>query len=294
MKLAAVVAILISFSFGAWAQELPNREGSFRFAVVGDSGTGGKRQHQIGALLGQYHKTLGFMTVLMLGDNIYGRHKPKDFQKKFELPYKALLDSGVKFRAALGNHDSPTQISYKPFNMDGLRYYTFKPSEGIRFFALDSTAVDKRQLEWIERELSGSAGDWKIVYFHHPIYSSGARHGSDLALRAVLEPLFVKYGVSVVLSGHDHFYERIEPQRGIHYFVIGGSAKLRKKNIRKTGLTAKAFDRDNSFAVMEIDRDVLHFQAISRTGETVDIGSISRNSASVDGLRKGRDSAPLK
>jgi 3',5'-cyclic AMP phosphodiesterase CpdA len=75
--------------------------------------------------------------------------------------------------------------------------------------------LDKRQLEWIEKELAGSGSEWKIVYFHHPLYSSGARHGSDLTLRAVLEPLFVMYGVSVVLAGHDHFYERIKPQRCI-------------------------------------------------------------------------------
>jgi hypothetical protein len=99
-----------------------------------------------------------------------------------------------------------------------------------------------------------------------------------MALRAVLEPLFIKYGVSVVLAGHDHFYERIKPQRGIHYFVVGGSAKLRPGNVRPTDLTAKAFDRDNSFALMEIDRDTLYFQAVSRTGATVDFGSFKQAS----------------
>jgi len=284
MKRAAAIAIVVALSLGAWAQQLPNHAGSFRFAVIGDSGTGGRRQYEIGALLGQYQKTLGFQTVLMLGDNIYGRETARDFRNKFELPYKALLNSGVKFYAALGNHDSPSQASYELFNMGGQRYYTFKPREGIRFFALDSTAITKRQLEWLERELAGSGSDWKIVYSHHPIYSSGGRHGSDLALRAVLEPLFVKYGVTVVLAGHDHFYERIKPQRGITYFVIGGSAKLRAGNVRRTLLTAKAFDRDNSFAVMEIDQDTLHFQAIGRTGVTVDSGSLKRASVPVSGI----------
>ncbi len=287
MKRAAALAIFLFFSFGAAAQQLPNRAGSFRFGVIGDSGTGGTRQYTIGALLGEYQKSLGFQTVLMLGDNIYGRHRPKDFRKKFELPYQALLDAGVKFHAALGNHDSASQTFYKPFNMEGRRYYTFSPREGIRFFALDSTFMDKPQLEWIEKELAGSGSGWKIVYFHHPIYSSGARHGSDLPLRAVLEPLFVKYGVSLVLAGHDHFYERIKPQQGIYYFVIGGSAKLRARNVRRTPLTAKAFDLDNSFAVMEIDRDTLHFQAIGRKGATVDFGSFERVSASV-GSRPAR------
>jgi hypothetical protein len=276
MNRATAIIIVLLLSLGAWAQQLSNRADPFRFAVIGDSGTGGKSQYEIGALLNQYQKSLRFQTVLMLGDNIYGSDTPNDFQHKFELPYKALLDSGVKFYAALGNHDSPSQASYKLFNMDGRRYYTFKPRDGIRFFALDSSMLDKRQLQWLEKELSGSGSDWKIVYFHHPMYSSGAKHGSDLALRAVLEPLFVKYGVSVALAGHDHFYERIKPQRGIYYFVIGGAAKLRVGNVRRTPLTEKAFDQDNSFVLMEIDQDTLHFQAISRTGSIVDTGSINR------------------
>jgi hypothetical protein len=260
-----------------WAQPLPNLPDSFRFAVIGDSGTGARPQYAVAQVLAQFQRQLGFKTVVMLGDNIYGSDSPKDFEKKFELPYKALLDSGVKFHAALGNHDSPRQASYHLFNMGGKRYYTFKPKSGIRFFALDSTLVDKAQLEWLEKELADSGSEWKIVYFHHPIYSSGARHGSDLGLRSLLEPLLVKYRVAMVLSGHDHFYERIKPQKEIHHFVIGGSAKLRAGNVRlNTSLTSKAFDRDLSFAVMEIAGDTLHFQAVSRTGETVDGGSFQR------------------
>ena len=53
----------------------------------------------------------------MVGDNIYGSERPQDFQKKFELPYKPLLDAGVTFYAALGNHDDPNQRFYKPFSM---------------------------------------------------------------------------------------------------------------------------------------------------------------------------------
>jgi 3',5'-cyclic AMP phosphodiesterase CpdA len=123
-------------------------------------------------------------------------------------------------------------------------------------------------LSWIEKELGASGSDWKIVFFHHPLYSSGGKHGSDMQLRGVLEPLLVKHEVSLVLAGHDHFYERIKPQRGIAHFVIGGSAKLREGNVRKSEITAKAFDTDRSFVLMEIDGDTLYFQAISRTGKT--------------------------
>jgi hypothetical protein len=271
-----VLAIALLLIWGLWAQSLPNRPDSFFFAVIGDSGTGASPQYEVGKVLATFQQSTPFKTVVMLGDNIYGRDSPIDFERKFELPYKPLLDQGVKFHAALGNHDSPRQAAYKPFNMGGKRYYTFKPKSGIRFFALDSTLMDKAQLEWLDKELADSGSEWKIVFFHHPLYSSGSRHGSDMGMRAAVEPLLVKYGVALALAGHDHFYERIKPQQGVHHFVVGGSAKLRAGNVRRTSLTAKAFDTDRSFLLMEIDGDTLHYQAVSRRGVTVDSGSFER------------------
>lgn len=275
--------ILTTFLCAGWiaAQDLqlPNKKGSFRFAVIGDTGTGDRAAIEVAQQLAAYREKFPFDTVLMLGDNMYGGQKPKDYKKKFEDPYKPLLDAGVKFYAALGNHDDPNQRSYKLFNMGGERFYSFKPRAGIRFFALDSNYMDKTQLAWLEKELAAFGSDWKIAFFHHPLYSSGGKHGSDLQLRSILEPLFVQHEVSLVLAGHDHFYERIKPQRGITHFVIGGSAKLREGNIRKSEITAKAFDADNSFAIMEIDGDTLHFQTISRVGKTIDSGTVSRKLA---------------
>jgi hypothetical protein len=131
----------------------------------------------------------------------------------------------------------------------------------------------------LEKELKSAGSDWKVAFFHHPLYSSGEKHGSDVALRAVLEPLFVKYGVDAVFSGHEHFYERVKPQRGIYYFICGSSAKLREGNIEKTALTEKGFDRDNTFMLVEIGGNELSFQTISRTGETIDAGRLSRLNA---------------
>lgn len=93
---------------------------------------------------------------------------------------------------------------------------------------LDSNYLDPDQTRWLEKELAASGSDWKIPFFHHPLYTSATR-GPVVELRTVLEPLFVKYGVDVVLTGHEHIYERTKPQKGIHYFVAGGSAKLRRE-----------------------------------------------------------------
>jgi 3',5'-cyclic AMP phosphodiesterase CpdA len=214
--------------------------------------------------------------VLMMGDNLYGGSKETDFRKKFETPYKPLLDSGMKFYASLGNHDNPNERYYKMFNMNGERYYTFKPKGNARFFALDSNYMDKPQLEWLEKELAASGSDWKIVFFHHPLYSSGDTHGSDLQLREQLEPLFLKHGVDAVFGGHEHFYERIKPQKGIYYFISGGAGKVRKGDVKQTNLTAKAFDTGYHFMIIELTRDTLHFQVISDQGQTVDSGALTR------------------
>ena len=95
-------------------------------------------------------------------------------------------------------------------------------------------------------------------------------------LRVTLEPLFVKYGVNVVYSGHDHIYERVKPQKGIDYFVVGSSGQLRGGDLKKSALTGAGYDQDQVFLLNEIDKDELFFQAITRTGRTIDAGVITR------------------
>jgi hypothetical protein len=257
--------------------QLPNKDGSFKFLAFGDFGSGDRQQYETGAEMAKIHQRFKFQTAVLLGDNLYGSDRPQDFKRKFEDPYKALLDAGVKFYAALGNHDSREQRYYPPFNMGGKLYYTFNPSAEVRFFVLESTYPVPEQIKWLEDELKKSTSKWKIAYFHHPLYSSGGRHGSDIKLREVLEPLFVRYNVSVVLTGHDHFYERTKPQKGITYFVIGAGGMLRKGDIEgRTGITAAGFDTDFSFMVAEIDGDQMYFNVLSRTGQLVDSGVITR------------------
>jgi hypothetical protein len=256
---------------------LPNRSGTLKFAVLGDFGTGDRTQMELARQMATVHDRFKYDLVMLVGDNIYGSERPQDFVKKFEDPYKPLLDAGVKFYAALGNHDAREQRYYKLFNMDGKLFYTFSPIPEVRFFVLESTYPEPEQIQWLEKELAASGSHWKIPVFHHPLYSSGDRHGSDLRLREVLEPLFLKYNVSVVLTGHDHFYERVKPQKGIVYFVVGSGGQLRTGNIdRSSGLTASGFDTDLAFMAAEIAGDEMYFNAISRRGDVVDSGVLTR------------------
>jgi hypothetical protein len=265
---------------------LPRRAGSVKFAVIGDSGRGDQPQNEVAAQMVAWREKFPYDLVLMLGDNIYDSHTAEDYAAKFERPYKPLLDAGVTFQAAIGNHDDAAQIRYEKFNMGGQRYYSFRRSDqplgpvtggGVRFFALDSRSFDPDQLEWLKKGLEQSGSRWKIVYFHHPIYTSGRYGTAARTLRLVLEPLLVRGNVDVVLSGHEHFYERLVPQRGIMYFISGAAGSLREHDIRPSDLMARGFDTDYSFMLMEITGDELFFQSISRTGETVDAGVIRKH-----------------
>ena len=255
---------------------LPNKDGSTRFAVIGDTGSGTEQQREVGDMMIKYHALFPFEFVLMMGDNMYGGEAPQDFEKKFAEPYRALLNNKVKFYATLGNHDQALQTNYENFNMNGKEYYRFKKGN-IAFYSLNSNYMDKKQVQWLEDELGRETAEWKVMFFHHPPYSSAKKHGSDGQLREVVEPIFLKYGVDVVLTGHDHVYERMKPQKGIYYFVSGAGGKLRTGDIdRQSGITEKSYDRDLHFMLFEVAGDQMYFQAISRTGETIDSGMISR------------------
>ena len=257
------------------ALTLPNKDSSVRFLVIGDTGTGTDQQMELAQVMLRYRQAFPYEFVLMLGDNMYGSEKAVDYKAKFENIYRPLLDQKVKFFAALGNHDESNQRFYEHFNMEGQEYYRFT-KRNASFYSLNSNYMDKKQVDWLNGKLATDTATWKIAFFHHPPYSSGGKHGSDTKLRQVVEPIFLKHGVNVVFAGHEHFYERIKPQQGIYYFISGSGGKLRKGDVKKgSPLTEKAYDRDMSFMLVEINDNQMHFQVISRTGETVDSGIIA-------------------
>ena len=264
---------------------LPNSPTSVKFAVIGDSGRGTKPQRDVADQMARYHQQFEFPFTIMLGDNLYeGVATPEDYRVKFEQPYQALLDRGVLFYAALGNHDDPREVYYKQFNMKGRRYYSFAPpgntlalvTTPVEFFTLDSTYLDREQLTWLDQRLKASAAEWKICFLHHPLYTSGRYRLAALVQRASLEALFVTHNVGVVFSGHEHIYQRSTLQSGIQYFVSGGAGSLRTGDGVPTSYIARTYSGDYHFMLVEIEGDDLHFQAISRSGRTIDAGTLSR------------------
>jgi predicted phosphodiesterase len=272
---------------------LPNAGRSIKFAVIGDSGRGWQPQHDVAAQMVTFRRLFDFEFVLMAGDNIYeGPATPEDYRVKFEDPYRALLADGVRFYAVLGNHDDPQQVNYRPFNMNGNRYYTFTPpvdpitrwDTRVRFFALDSTNIDGEQMKWFEHEAAESRAEWKIALMHHPLYTSGRYSLAARALRFSLESSFVNGGIDIVFSGHEHIYNRSELQNGVLYFISGGAGSLRQGDAGRSSAIAKAYDEDFHFMLIEIADDGFFWQAINRKGVTIDAGSLRTATAGTPDL----------
>jgi predicted phosphodiesterase len=256
---------------------------TLRFGVIGDFGTG--EHDEIGTAKQMFaaHQRAPLDLIIAAGDNIYPNGSGRHFAKNFEQPFAALIAERVRFQAVLGNHDVEAgrqdQRQYQLFNMGGENYYKLERGGGlVEFFMLDSTDFDGTQTTWLENSLKASKARWKVAVFHHPIYSSGRKHGCALGLRKQIEPIFIRYGVNVAFAGHDHFYERTKPQHGIQYFVAGGGGKTRQGDVDPgSGIHEASFDKDNHFMVIEVDDKQVSFQAISETGAVVDSGAIKQS-----------------
>jgi hypothetical protein len=274
---------------GDYQAPLALRPVSLKFGVIGDSGQWSAAQRETATQLAAHRDNFPFDFVLMLGDNNYGDGSPESYRVRFEEPFKPLLDAGVMFYAARGNHDVGPQWNYRLFNMGGDRYYTFERRTGVlpplagdrvQFVALDSVSLDDEQLSWLDRQLSESKAEWKIVFFHHPIYSSGRYAASSAARRRMLEHVLIEHQVDTVFAGHEHLYERMAPQTGVMHFVVGASGSVRVGDLQPFPYLAKGYDRDLSFMLIEIAGDVMYFRAVNRLGQTIDRGKIVKTKPS--------------
>lgn len=248
----------------------------FSFAALGDVGTGNKGQHKVADAMVSYNNINPFSLFLLTGDNIYENGDIAEVGAAFEYPYRFFRSKSIPFYAVLGNHDIRTdngegQLQYRGYNMQG-RYYTF--TKGIaQFFALDTNknAPLAEQLAWLEENLANSSATWKIVFGHHPVYSSGF-HGNTARLIESLPPLFERYGVQLYFNGHDHNYERTKPIEGTTYLTCGAGAKLRP--VGKSDWTAHSVAK-LSFAAINVYSNRLEVLGIDTKGKMFDRGVIS-------------------
>ena len=251
------------------------------FAAVGDTGTGGRNQMDVAQAMVDAYKTTPYGLVAHVGDVSYRGSILDRWEDVWLEPYKPLLDAGVRFEVALGNHEltegqSEETLQWIESRLEKLGHsntYRVIPYGPVDFFFLDSATPlvtgdrSGEQLAWLDEVLDESTATWKIAVMHHAPYSSSAKRGSNLELRAAVEPLFIEHGVQLVLTGHDHTYERTVPQSGVTYVVTGAGAKL--SDVGRSEFTA-ASAKVLQFMIADVDGDRLHLQAIDKTGTVFD------------------------
>jgi predicted MPP superfamily phosphohydrolase len=238
-----------------------------RFLAFGDSGGGGSDQY---ALLDQMY-TVPFDLMIHTGDLAYDTGTIGQYEDNVFGVYADLFRN-IPFFPASGNHDYKT-MSGAPFrdvfnlpNQNGEKWYSYDYGR-VHFVALDTEADYSAQMKWLEVDLAATTLPWKVIYMHKPPYSSGL-HGSDTTLRNKLGPIAEKYGVQLVLAGHDHDYERIKPQNGIQYIVTGGGG-VGTRSVGTSSFTELAVDVIH-FLYVDVGVDQLTVHAIDGTGTEFD------------------------
>ncbi|CAN5574671.1 metallophosphoesterase [soil metagenome] len=202
------------------------KPGYFNFAVIGDFGTGGEEQAAVAQRMCKWRANHPFDHVFTTGDNIYDKGDRERFEGRFWNPYGCLFDAGVRWRAILGNHDiiangGLDELNEPTFGMKARNFVVRR--NGVRFVMVDSNAL---RMGWLASHLRSKPADrWTIVVFHHPVYSPSTAHGSTPGFRKLLNPLFRRRGVDLVLNGHDHLYSVTKPIKKIRYLVTGGGGR---------------------------------------------------------------------
>jgi 3',5'-cyclic AMP phosphodiesterase CpdA len=241
-------------------------------------GDGSAAEAVVARAIARAHGAEPFDLLLLLGDLIYPKGNPDQYQKKFAGPYEPVLAARIPMLAVLGNHDIMTDGAaiQRLFGMPA-PYYTAVRGP-VEFFVIDDSQgrVDAAQKAWLERALGASTSPWKVAVMHVPLYSSGELHGSSLGLQASLKDTFERYGVQLVMAGHDHNYERTMSMGGVTYIVSGGGCCPREVGLSPfTAAAAKGLH----FVVVDVDADVMRISAWGPSGEVLDQAEIARRPA---------------
>ncbi|RIH81480.1 Alkaline phosphatase [Calidithermus terrae] len=255
MLLRTIVLLLLLLGASGLAQ---------RLAVIGDWGADSPHRPKVAQAMREAHEKRPFDGLLTLGDNFYPRGEP----------IQAFLDDLPKVRVypAFGNHDVPALGAQLRLFQVERPYYSFRLG-ALEVFVVYSEVFDAAQRSWLEAALRASEAPWKVLTLHRPLYSSGL-HGGSRSLRGTLEPLLLKYGVRLVLAGHDHDYERLEAKGITHVVAGGGGAYLRGflKAVPQSLVRAV----EAHFGVLEASEERLTFTAVAPENKVLDTFTLKR------------------
>ena len=250
----------------------PSDPPALRLAVAGDVGTGGDAEFATAAAMAHRENEQEFDALILLGDNVYPHGDPDRLDETVFVPFGDVLFEDTALLAVLGNHDVQDGHGDEQARRLGMpgRWYAHRLGD-LLFLGLDSNrADDSVQRHWLERVLANVSARWVIAALHHPPYSAGS-HGSHRKSQAAFAELFAKYDVDLVLSGHDHDYQRSSPIDGVVYVTSGGAARLRPAGRRP--FTATSWWTYH-FVELNVWADRLEIRAIDQQGMVFDEATI--------------------
>ena len=296
LTLLVVVLVFLVYPWARWTEDFfpgrapvevlepnawTNSDDSIIFTVLGDNGTGGRNALDVARQMARTYQETPYGLVILLGDISYYGGIVERFDDVFERPLRPLIDAGVEFELAIGNHEieenpdpeALQEVADKLQKLGESNTY-YKASVGpVDFFILDSSsplaglAAADEQLAWLEQELMASDATWQVAALHHQLFSSAKKRAPDPRVREALEPIFIEHGVDIVFFGHDHFYERMKPQSGVTYVLSGGGSKV--SEVGFSDFTAVAKEK-LQFMLVDVNGDMMVVQAIDQNGVVFD------------------------
>lgn len=272
---------------------------SLSFLVLGDWGMGNVAQQQVADAMSEFAAHTHVDLIMTTGDNFYpdGVQSVVDplWKSYFEDVYLTSSLRGIPWYVVLGNHDYlgdiNAQIDYGAAHPDWRmpdRYHevtiNIKNGVSVQMLFLDTNiAIDTYrarpdifhhidevewgdEVTWLRNRLAASKAKWRLVYGHHPVYSSGTTHGNTSELFSSLLPLFDGYRVNAYFAGHEHDLEHYKPPGLTNYYISGGGSGHRSVSPKPESLFAGA---TAGFEYFRIDGDCMHVQFIDNLGNVI-------------------------
>lgn len=295
LGLAVCIAIVQSARTSITRPASTPRADEHNYLFVGDTGTGGRNTRALADQMARWIDKEGAQAVFLLGDNVLGS-TPFSIAvlDRFFEPFRSVLERQVPFYAILGNHDHSagrveSELKFKPFHMEGKSYYQVQADDRVAFFVLDATALreSREQADWLSAELSKSKCTWNVLLFHEPMVCGKFHHGPNKKALELLMPIMqTPPGIDLVLSGHNHVYERRRVHEGIQHLTVGSGGKLsRKGEFHDDPDRVKGF-KNRAFLAARFDSNRIQLFVIDQAGEELDSFSLVKCEAGVHAIEE--------
>jgi len=240
------------------------------FVAFGDFG-GGDHQADVAQAMERWAASHRVDALVTTGDNVYERGDPAQFTEQLDVPYQGLRRNRPLW-VTLGNHDvsgghGPSQLAY--LGLPALPYAKKLP--GVDLLFLDANRPDAAQAAWLQEQLEAAISPFQVVVFHQPAYSC-SKHDSDTRVQRQWVPVLDGFGAELVLTGHDHTYQRFEASAGTAYVVTGAGGKSLYGIDQRCDLAAGRLAAASRyhFVAVEVRADSLTISAVDVDGQVFD------------------------